>query len=170
MQCAYCGATLKPGSKVCGQCGADVAPITPPTAFASLEPIPEAFPYIDPSAPPVEPPVTDPVAEAVTPAPASFADIPLAPPFTPQANNPSMLAIVSLILGVFSLCASFFALCGTPISIIGIIIGIISLKKPSTPRALSIAGIALNGVGLLLAVLFTILIGVMGYFSSLPGN
>ena len=63
MQCAFCGATLKPDSKFCEQCGAEVAPANPPAALVSEDPIPEAFPYIDPSAQPVVPPVTGPVAE-----------------------------------------------------------------------------------------------------------
>ncbi len=170
MQCAFCGATLKPGSKFCEQCGAEVAPANPPAAFVSEDPIPEAFPYIDPSAQPVEPPVTEPVAEAVRPAPATFADIAVAAAQPTPANNPSMLAIASLVLGVLSLCASFFALCGAVVPVIGIILGIISLKKPLASRGLAIGGIILNGAGLLMAVLFTVLIGAMGYFANLPGN
>jgi len=170
MQCAYCGATLQPDSKVCSQCGAEVAPAGPPgapTVFVTQEPIPEAFPYVDPSQT-VEPPATTPVAGPVTPAPVSFADISLAAVNSVKGDTRANLAIVSLVLGVLSLCSSFFALCGAPVAVIGVILGITSLK--TSRRGMAIAGIVLNGVGLLMAVLFTVLIGVMGYFSSLPGN
>ena len=169
MQCAYCGATLKPGAKECSQCGAEVAPARPsdaPGASVAEDPIPEAFPYADPSQA-VETPLTAPEPEAVTPAPLSFADIAAAANPAP-ANNLSTLAIASLVLGVFSLCASFFALCGAPVSIVGLILGAISLK--SSRRGIAVCGIVLNGAGLLLAVIFTILIGVMGFFSSRSGN
>jgi hypothetical protein len=170
MQCAYCGATLKPGAKECSQCGAEVAPARPPGApgaSAAEDAIPEAFPYADPSQA-VEAPLTTPEPEAVTPAPPSFADIPLAAVNPAPADNLSMLAIASLVLGVFSLCTSFFALCGAPVSIVGLILGAISLK--SSRRGIAVSGIVLNGAGLLLAVIFTILIGVMGFFSSRSGN
>jgi hypothetical protein len=168
MQCAYCGATLKPGSKVCDACGAEVAPANLPAPSVSEEPIPEAFPYAEADAQAVETPVATSVAEQVTPAPVSFADILIAAPNTAPVNNRSLLAIASLVLGVIGLCSSFFALCGAPVSVIGIILGITSLK--SSNRNLAVAGIVLNGVGLLMAVLFTILIGAMGYISTLPGN
>lgn len=168
MQCEYCGATLKPGAKVCDACGAEVAPAKPQAAPVSEDPIPEAFPFVDPSAQHVELPATEPIAEAATPAPVSFADIPIAAPGLIAANNQSWLAIASLILGIFSLCDSFFALCGAIVPVIGIILGVISLK--SSRRGLAVSGIVLNGVGLCLAVLFTVLIGVMGFFSSRSGN
>jgi hypothetical protein len=174
MQCAFCGATLKPGSKVCDACGAEVAPANPPNASVSEEPIPEAFPYADPSAQPVETPVEASASISEPPAytPATFADIAVAAEKAASINpNPTpVLAIVSLVLGVISLCASFFALCGAPISIIGIILGILSLRKPSPQRGLAIGGIVLNSIGLLLAILFTILIGAMGFISSSSGN
>jgi hypothetical protein len=174
MQCEYCGATLKPGAKACPQCGADVAHPKPPTSFVSEEPIPEAFPYVDPSAQPVEPLVEPPasVPEPAVYTPATFSDIAVAAEKASMVNpNPTpVLAIASLILGVFSLCGAFFALCGTPISIIGIILGIMGLKKSPAQRGLAIGGIVLNGVGLFLAVLFTVLIGAMGFISSSSGN
>ena len=174
MQCEYCGATLKPGAKVCQQCGADVAHAKPPTTFVSEEPIPEAFPYADPSAQPVEPPIEAPssVPEPAAYTPATFADIAAAAEKAASINpNPApVLAIASLVLGVFSLCASFFALCGTPVSIVGIVLGALALKKSPAQRGLAIGGIVLNGVGLLLAVLFTVLIGAMGFISSTSGN
>ena len=177
MQCEYCGATLKPGAKVCDQCGADVASARPPAAQAAPayeEPIPEAFPYVDPSAQPAETPAEAPASapEPLAYAPATFADIAAAAETAASINpNPApVLAIASLVLGVFSLCAAFFALCGAPVSIIGIILGILGLKKSPTQRGLAIGGIVLNGVGLLLAVLFTVLIGAMGFISSSPGN
>ena len=177
MQCEYCGATLKPGAKVCDQCGADVASAKHPAAPAAPayeEPIPEAFPYVDPSAQPAETPVETPAAapEPAADTPATFADIASAAEKAASINiNPTpVLAIASLVLGVFSLCASFFALCGAPISIVGIILGALALKKSSPQRGLAIGGIVLNSVGLLLAVLFTVLVGVMGYFANLPGK
>ena len=170
MQCAYCGATLKPGSKVCDACGAEVAPANPPTAHISENPIPEAFPYVDPSAQPVEPPVETHTSEPEPVAynPATFADIAAAAEKAVPANNPSWLAIASLFLGIFSLCGSFFALCGAIVPVIGIILGVISLK--SSNRGLAVSGIVLNGIGLFLAILFTILMGVMGFFSARSGN
>ncbi len=174
MQCAYCGATLKPDEKVCSQCGAKVAPANPQAASVPEEAIPEAFPYADPGAQTAEPsePVTvdEPTTGAgpVTPAPVSFADVAVAAANTAPGNNRSVLAYASLMLGVLSLCSSFFALCGAIVPVIGIILGVISLK--STNRGVAVAGIVINGLGLLLAVIFTILIGVMGFFSSLNGN
>jgi len=168
MQCAYCEANLKPDEKVCSQCGAEVAPANPPAASVPEEPIPEAFPYADPGAKTAEPsePVT--VTEPVTPAPVSFTDVAVAAANTAPGNNRSVLAYASLVLGVLSLCSSFFALCGAIVPVIGIILGVISLK--ASKRGLAVAGIVINGLGLLLAILFTLLMGVMGFFSSLHGN
>ena len=168
MQCAYCGATLKPDEKVCSQCGAEVAPANPQAASVPEEPIPEAFPYADPGAQTAEPSEPPTGLEPVTPAPVSFADVAVAAANTAPGNNRSILAYASLMLGVLSLCSSFFALCGAIVPVIGIILGVISLK--SANRGLAVGGIVLNGLGLLLAIIFTILIGVMGYFSSLNGN
>jgi nucleoid-associated protein YgaU len=168
MQCAYCGATLKPDEKVCSQCGAEVAPANHPAAPAQEEPIPEAFPYAEPGAQTAEPSKPATGAEPVTPAPVSLADVAAAAANTATGSSLSVLAYASLVLGVLSLCGSFFALCGAPISVIGIILGILSLK--SSKRGLAVGGIALNGLGLLMAILFTLLIGVSGYFSSLHGN
>jgi hypothetical protein len=168
MQCAYCGATLKPDEKVCSQCGAEVAPANPQAASILEEAIPEAFPYADPGAQTAEPSGPTTGAEPVTPAPVSFADVAVAAANTAPGNNRSVLAYASLMLGVLSLCSSFFALCGAIVPVIGIILGVISLK--SANRGVAVAGIVVNGLGLLLAIIFTILIGVMGYFSSLQGN
>jgi len=169
MQCAYCGATLKPGSKVCEACGAEVTPANPPSANVPEDPIPEAFPNVDPSAQPVEPPVAEPASEPAAYTPATFADIAAAAEKSApiNINAPPVMAIVSLIMGVFSLCTSLFALCGAPISIIGLILGVLSLKKSPTQRGLAIGGIVTSGVGLFLAVIFTI---VYFYFSTQPGN
>ena len=98
----------------------------------------------------------------------SFADAAVAAANTTAGSNRSVLAYASLVLGVLSLCSSFFALCGAIVPVIGIILGVISLK--ASKRGLAVAGIVLNGLGLLLAILFTLLIGVMGFFSSLHGN
>jgi hypothetical protein len=168
MQCAYCGATLKPDEKVCSQCGAEVAPANPPAAPFQEESIPEAFPYAEPGAQMAETsePVT--VTEPATPAPMPLADIAGAAAISAPGSSRSVLAVASLVMGTLSLCSSFFALCGAPISVIGIILGIMSLK--SSKRGLAVAGIALSGLGLLMAILFTLLMGVMGYFSSLPGK
>jgi hypothetical protein len=158
MQCAYCGAALKPGSKVCEACGAEVAPANPPGANVSEDPIPEAFPYVDPAAQGVEPPVEAPASEGAAYTPATFAEIAAAAEKAPPiiTNPPPVMAIISLVLGILSLCGSFALWCGAPMSIIGMILGFLSLKKSSTPRGLAIGGIATSAVGLILAVLITI--------------
>jgi hypothetical protein len=97
MQCEYCGATLKPGAKVCEACGAEVAPVRPPAAPVSEDPIPDPFPYVDPAAQPVETPEEAPAPEPepLAYAPATFADIAAAAEKAASINpNPtSVLAI-----------------------------------------------------------------------------
>jgi hypothetical protein len=170
MQCAYCGATLQPGAKVCSQCGAEVAPARPPgapDASVAEDPIPEAFPYADPSQA-VETPPTTPEPEAVTSAPVSFADIAVAAANTAPGDNRANLAIASLVLGVLSLCSAFLGVCGAPVPVIGIILGVISFKSPR--HGLALAGILFNAMGLLLGIALTILTIAMGFFSSRSGN
>jgi hypothetical protein len=170
MQCAFCGATLHPGSKTCSQCGAEVAGANPPVAsIPQEEPIPEAFPYVDPSQP-VEPPAAAPEPEPAPYAPATFADIAAAADKATPVTSFSGLAIASLVLGVLSLCSVFFGLCGAPIPIIGLVLGILSLRKTPILRNLAIGGIALNGVGLLLAIVYSIAILAMGVLSSSGSN
>jgi len=71
-------------------------------------------------------------------------------PIPASSGNAKTFAVVSLVLGVLNLCAWFFPICGFPLGIAGIVFGYLGLKAPEQ-KNLSIAGIALSGIGILLA-------------------
>jgi len=74
-------------------------------------------------------------------------------PMSPQpasSGNAKTFAIISLVLGVLNLCAWFFPICGFPLGIAGIVLGYLGLKAPEQ-KNLAIAGMALSGLGILLA-------------------
>ncbi len=65
-------------------------------------------------------------------------------------GNERMMAIASLVLGVINLCAWFLPICGVPLSIIGLALGYFGMKDESQ-KTLAVIGMALCGIGLLLA-------------------
>jgi hypothetical protein len=71
-------------------------------------------------------------------------------PAKPGGGNEKIMAIASLVLGVINLCAWFLPICGIPLAIIGIVLGFLGMKDPSQ-KTLAIVGMALCGVGFLLA-------------------
>lgn len=74
-------------------------------------------------------------------------------PLTPgptRSGNERTFAIISLVLGIFNLCAWLFPICGFPLAIAGVVLGYLGMKSPEQ-KNLAIAGMALSGLGLLLA-------------------
>ena len=72
---------------------------------------------------------------------------------TPQPEAPGnarTFAIISLVLGVLNLCAWIFPICGFPVGIAGVVFGYLGMKAPEQ-KNLAIGGMALSGLGILLA-------------------
>ena len=65
-------------------------------------------------------------------------------------GNEKIMAIAALVLGVINLCAWFLPICGVPLSIVGLVLGYFGMRDPSQ-KTLAIIGMALCGIGLLLA-------------------
>jgi hypothetical protein len=83
---------------------------------------------------------------------------PLSP--TPASSgNERIFAIISLVIGILNLCAWFFPICGIPLGIVGIVLGYLGMKAPEQ-KNLAIAGMALSGIGILLACINAI-VGVV---------
>lgn len=83
---------------------------------------------------------------------------PLSP--TPASSgNAKTFAIISLVIGVLNLCAWFFPICGFPLGIAGVILGYLGMKAPEQ-KNLAIGGMALSGLGILLACVNAI-VGVL---------
>ena len=76
-----------------------------------------------------------------------------------SAGNAKTFAIISLVLGVLNLCAWIFPLCGFPLGIAGIVLGYLGMKAPEQ-KNLAIGGMALSGLGILLACINAI-VGVL---------
>ena len=72
------------------------------------------------------------------------------PPGPARRGNERTFAISSLVLGVINLCSWLFPICGFPLAIAGIVLGYLGMKAPEQ-KNLAIAGLALSGLGLLLA-------------------
>jgi membrane-bound ClpP family serine protease len=72
------------------------------------------------------------------------------PPTPVSSGNERTFAIISLVLGVLNLCAWIFPICGFPLGIAGVVLGYLGLKAPEQ-KNLAIAGMALSGLGILLA-------------------
>ena len=84
------------------------------------------------------------------------------------SGNEKMMAIASLVLGVINLCAWFLPICGIPLSIIGLVLGYFGMKDPAQ-KTLAIIGMALSGIGLLLACgnsIFGVLLNTTDIFSQ----
>lgn len=76
-------------------------------------------------------------------------------PVSPQPSsrgNERAMAIGSLVIGVINLCAWFLPICGIPLGLVGIVLGYLGMKDVSQ-KNLAIAGMALSGIGILLACL-----------------
>jgi hypothetical protein len=67
-----------------------------------------------------------------------------------SSGNEKTFAIISLVLGVVNLCAWLFPICGFPLAIAGIVLGYLGMRSPEQ-KNLAIAGLALSGLGLILA-------------------
>ena len=83
-------------------------------------------------------------------------------PLSPQPESPGnakTFAIISLVLGVLNLCAWLLPICGFPIGIAGVVLGYLGMKAPEQ-KNLAIGGMALSGLGILLACVNAI-IGVV---------
>lgn len=74
---------------------------------------------------------------------------PLASP-PASSGNEKTFAIISLVLGVLNLCAWLFPICGFPLGIAGVVFGYLGMKTPEQ-KNLAIGGMALSGLGILLA-------------------
>lgn len=89
------------------------------------------------------------------------------PTTTPTSDN-GWAGITSIILGAFDLFTWILPICGGPLSIIGVVLGILGLK--SSNRGLSIAGIVMNGMGLVLSIAWMagiIALGSAGWFNNI---
>lgn len=74
-------------------------------------------------------------------------------PLSPQpasSGNAKTFAISSLVIGVLNLCAWIFPICGFPLGIAGVVLGYLGMKAPEQ-KNLAIGGMALSGLGILLA-------------------
>ncbi|HXF85514.1 MAG TPA: DUF4190 domain-containing protein [Anaerolineales bacterium] len=73
-------------------------------------------------------------------------------PVPPSAGNSNAqtMAIASLVIGVINLCAWLLPICGFPLGIVGLVLGYFGMKDPSR-KNLAIGGMALSGIGILLA-------------------
>ncbi len=164
MKCPYCSADVKADARKCPSCGGPLDKISP--GVAQAESIPEAFPNAEPS-PPVKPPEPKPEPSAAAePQPAVEILQPAAPsaPAFAIPSDRSVLAIASIALGVFSLLFSCVPFCGVPLAIIGLVLGIMGLKTKM--RAWSYGGIALNALGILIAVLYIAGIAALVVFGN----
>ena len=76
-----------------------------------------------------------------------------------SSGNAKTFAIISLVLGVLNLCAWIFPICGFPVGIAGVVLGYLGMKAPEQ-KNLAIGGMALSGLGILLACVNAI-VGVL---------
>jgi NO-binding membrane sensor protein with MHYT domain len=74
---------------------------------------------------------------------------PLAP-IPASSGNERIFAIISLVIGILNLCAWLLPVCGIPLGVAGAVLGYLGMKAPEQ-KNLAIAGIALSGLGILLA-------------------
>jgi hypothetical protein len=87
---------------------------------------------------------------------------------TGTSGNEKVMAIAALVLGVINLCAWFLPICGIPLSIVGLVLGYFGMKNPAQ-KTLAIIGMALCGIGLLLACgnsIFGVLLNTTDIFSE----
>jgi hypothetical protein len=144
MQCAYCNSEMPEGVKYCAQCGSPIEADQP--AHSGFKPL-QAKPVVR-----TEPiPVSGSINE-VLPLPEQ---IKMKPAAQHERVLQTVLAIVSLAIGVMSFCGWVFPKCGVPITIVGMALGFLGQRK--SPSSLGKAGMALCGLGFAVTLLFSIL-------------
>ena len=74
----------------------------------------------------------------------------------PELKSAKFYALISVAIGVISLCAAIIPLCGGALSLFGIGFGILSLRTEKSTTAK--AGIALASLGLLIAVIYSLIL------------
>ena len=79
-----------------------------------------------------------------------------------QYQQPSGLAIASMVLGIVSVVISLFWILSIPIAITAIVLGSVALVKKYTGKGMSIAGIVTGAVTLLIGIAL-IVITVLSY-------
>jgi hypothetical protein len=154
MNCQFCGSEIPAKSTKCPRCGANQnldAAIPPPSPYYNevIPPTPPEVVAPEMVVPPVPPP--DPIT------PRSFI-----PPASLKTDR-SMLALISLILGIVGIPFAFMlAGCSLPLNAIGIFLAWMGLK--SERRGMAIIAMVLN-IGTIIAVIifFFVFAGLLAY-------
>lgn len=76
----------------------------------------------------------------------------------PEERTNKFYALISVALGIFSLCGGLIPIFGTILGILGIVLGIFGRRSENKRSAT--AGIVLSVVGLLTAIIYSILLYV----------
>jgi hypothetical protein len=154
MKCQFCGSEIPTNSTKCPSCGANQgldAAIPPPS------------PYYDEAIPPTPPEVITPeVVAPYTPPPDPIPLSSFLPPVTIKPDR-SMLALISLILGIVGIPLAFMLVgCSIPINAIGIFLAWMGLK--SERRRMAIVAMVLN-IGTIMAIIifYMAFAGLMAY-------
>ncbi len=74
----------------------------------------------------------------------------------PEERTNKFFALFSAAAGLLSLCASLLPICGAGLAILGLITGWMGIKSEN--EKIAIAGIILSVIGLLTAIIYTILV------------
>ncbi len=83
------------------------------------------------------------------------------PETTQEAEPSSVMAIISLVLGIFSVVCCCSTVPAFAASVIGLILGIISIKYKYGGKPLATAGIIICSIGIALSI-FSIIAGIIG--------
>ncbi len=78
----------------------------------------------------------------------------------PEERTNKFFALFSASAGLLSLCAALLPICGAGLAILGLITGWFGLK--SELEKVAIAGLVLSAVGLLTAIIYPILVRLLG--------
>jgi hypothetical protein len=79
----------------------------------------------------------------------------------PEERNNKFFALASAALGFISLCCGLIPLAGTIVGLLGIVLGVMG-RRSENKRAATV-GIALSIIGLLTAVIYSVLVYVAKY-------
>lgn len=79
----------------------------------------------------------------------------------PEERMNKFYALLSAALGVLSLCAGLIPIAGTALGIMGVIFGILGRRSES--KRMATVGIGLSVIGVLTAIIFSILLYVERY-------
>lgn len=79
----------------------------------------------------------------------------------PEERMNKFYALMSAALGVLSLCTGLIPIAGTVLGIMGIIFGILGRRSES--KRMAMAGIVLSVIGVMTAVIFSILVYMETY-------